>query len=279
MRLARGTTDAGQVVLARIEDESFVVVATEGDHPAADVLREALSRGDDLDATGSRRPLSELTRLSPLANPSKILCVGLNYAAHAAESGYEAPAAPVIFAKAPTSLIGPGQPVVFRSDDTTQVDYEAELAVVIGRTTRDIGEDHALDAVLGYTLANDVSARDAQFSDGQWLRGKSYDTFCPLGPHIVTPDEISDVQALGIRCVVNGDVLQEDTTAHMIYPVSALIAYLSRFMTLLPGDLILTGTPDGVGFARTPPVFLHDGDVVRVDIDRLGSLENPIRER
>jgi 2-keto-4-pentenoate hydratase/2-oxohepta-3-ene-1,7-dioic acid hydratase in catechol pathway len=200
----------------------------------------------------------------------------LNYATHAAESGFEAPSAPVFFSKSPSALLANLGEVRFRIADTTQVDYEAELAVVIGRTCRDVTVDDALDAVFGYTIANDVSARDAQFADGQWVRGKSFDTFCPLGPYLFTPDEIPDVQALSIRCLVNGTVLQDDTTANMIHPVAKLISHLSRYMTLVAGDLILTGTPDGIGFARTPPIFLVDGDTMSVEIDVLGTLSNPV---
>jgi 5-carboxymethyl-2-hydroxymuconate isomerase len=166
---------------------------------------------------------------------------------------------------------------VWRAADTGEVDYEAELAVVIGRTARDVPVTTALDHVLGYTCLNDVSARDLQFGDGQWVRGKSLDTFCPLGPWLVTADEILDPGALRIRCIVNGEVLQDAMTSEMVHSVPELIAFCSRFMTLEPGDIIATGTPAGVGVFRQPPRFLRDGDVVAVDIDGIGRLTNPCR--
>jgi 2-keto-4-pentenoate hydratase/2-oxohepta-3-ene-1,7-dioic acid hydratase in catechol pathway len=278
MRLirARHQTD---VVLARVEGDQAIVLARESGHPAADVLRETLAGSVDLRGGGERVPLADLALLAPLANPSKILAVGLNYADHARESGVAAPEAPVFFAKLPNTLTGPGEPIVFRAADSTQVDYEAELAVVIGRRARDVPVADALDVVLGYTAANDVSARDAQFTDGQWIRGKSFDTFCPLGPQIVTVDEIGDVQTLRIVCRLNGKTLQDGTTKEMIHGVAAIVSYASRFLTLEPGDLLLTGTPPGVGFARTPAVFLQDGDTVEVEIEGLGVLRNHVRVR
>jgi 2-keto-4-pentenoate hydratase/2-oxohepta-3-ene-1,7-dioic acid hydratase in catechol pathway len=278
MRLirARHRTD---VVLARVEGDQAVVLASESSHPAADVLRETLAEPVDLRGDGERVRLADLRVLTPLANPSKILAVGLNYADHARESGVAAPEAPVFFAKLPNTLTGPGEPIVFRAADSTQVDYEAELAVVIGRRARDVPVADALEVVLGYTVANDISARDAQFADGQWIRGKSFDSFCPLGPQIVTADEIGDVQSLRIACRVNGQTLQDGTTKEMIHGVAAIVSYASRFLTLEPGDLVLTGTPPGVGFARTPAVFLQDGDTVEVEIEGLGVLRNPVRVR
>jgi 2-keto-4-pentenoate hydratase/2-oxohepta-3-ene-1,7-dioic acid hydratase in catechol pathway len=276
MRLIRARHDR-HVVLARVEGGDGVVLARESDHPAADVIREALAAGVQLAGDGERLPLEELQVLAPLANPSKILAAGLNYADHARESGTPPPPAPVLFAKTTNTLIGPGDPIVFRTADSGQVDYEAELGVVIGRRARDVTESGALDYVLGYTVANDVSARDAQFADGQWLRGKSFDTFAPIGPAIVTPEEFGDAQAARVLCRVNGETLQDGTTKEMIFGVAELVSYASRFWTLEPGDLILTGTPHGVGFARTPPVFLEDGDVVEVEVEGIGVLANPVR--
>lgn len=276
MRLIRARHQA-DVVLARVEGDQAVVLARESGHPAADVVREALAASVDLSADGERVAMADLAVLAPLANPSKILAVGLNYADHARESGVEAPEAPVFFAKLPNTLTGPGEPIVFRAADSTQVDYEAELAVVIGRRARDVPVADALDVVLGYTAANDISARDAQFTDGQWIRGKSFDTFCPLGPQIVTADEVGDVQTLRIACRVNGETLQDGTTKDMIHGVAAIVSYASRFLTLEPGDLLLTGTPPGVGFARTPAIFLQDGDTVEIEIEGLGVLRNHVR--
>ena len=212
----------------------------------------------------------------PIEVPSKIICVGLNYRDHAEEQGIELPPAPLLFAKWPNALIGPGEPIVIpRASD--QVDYEAELGVVIGERVRGVSEANALEVVHGYICVNDVSARDLQFSDGQWTRGKSPDTFCPVGPQLVPAAEVPDPQALGIRCFLNGDAMQDSTTANMIFTVAEIIAYASATMTLEPGDLIATGTPAGVGVFRDPPVLMKDGDEVTIEIDRLGALTNPVR--
>jgi 2-keto-4-pentenoate hydratase/2-oxohepta-3-ene-1,7-dioic acid hydratase in catechol pathway len=212
----------------------------------------------------------------PIARPSKIICAGLNYRDHADETGIAVPRQPVLFAKWPNSLIGPGDPIVL-PPFTAEVDYEAELAVVIGRRLRDVSAEHALDAVSGVTCLNDVSARDLQFADGgQWTVGKSLDTFCPVGPRVVPLEEIGDPQRLGIRCVINGEVLQESNTANMIFSIAELIAFASRGTELEPGDLIATGTPAGVGFTRNPPRFLSAGDEVTVELDGVGTLTNPV---
>ena len=213
----------------------------------------------------------------PLAiqRPGKIVCVGLNYRDHAAEGGMDLPKAPLLFAKWPNTLIGHGDPIVL-PPETEQVDYEAELGVVIGRKARRVSEAEALDHVEGYICLNDVSARDMQFADGQWTRGKSPDTFCPVGPRLVPREEIDDPQALAIRCIVNGEALQDSSTAQMIFSVAEIIAYTSQVITLEPGDLIATGTPAGVGVFRDPKVLLSDGDEVSVEIEGLGTLTNPI---
>jgi 2-keto-4-pentenoate hydratase/2-oxohepta-3-ene-1,7-dioic acid hydratase in catechol pathway len=210
--------------------------------------------------------------------PGKIICVGLNYRDHAEETGAELPKAPLLFAKWGNTLIGDGEPIVI-PPEVQQADYEAELGVVIGRTTSQVSEGEALDAVRGYICVNDVSARDLQFADGQWSRGKSVDTFCPVGPRLVAREEVEDPQALGIRCVVNGRTLQDSTTANMIFSVAEIIAYVSRTITLEAGDLIATGTPAGVGVFREPKILLDDGDEVTVEIDGLGSLTNPVTRR
>jgi 2-keto-4-pentenoate hydratase/2-oxohepta-3-ene-1,7-dioic acid hydratase in catechol pathway len=213
----------------------------------------------------------------PIDRPGKIVCVGLNYRDHAEEQGIELPSAPLLFAKWPNALIGPGEPIVIPRV-SKQVDYEAELAVVIGECVRGVSEENALDSVRGYICLNDVSARDLQFSDGQWTRGKSADTFCPVGPKLVPAAEVPNPQRLGIRCVLNGEVMQDSTTANMIFTVAEIIAYASATMTLEPGDLIATGTPAGVGVFRDPPVLLKQGDEVTVEIDGLGSLTNPVQD-
>jgi 2-keto-4-pentenoate hydratase/2-oxohepta-3-ene-1,7-dioic acid hydratase in catechol pathway len=185
------------------------------------------------------------------------------------------PAAPLLFAKWPNTLVGHGDPVVL-PPESTQVDYEAELGVVIGKTARRVAEHEALDHVAGYICVNDVSARDLQFADGQWTRGKSPDTFCPVGPGLVPREQIDDPQALAIRCIVNGEALQDSSTAQMIFSVAEIIAYASQTITLEPGDLIATGTPAGVGVFRDPKVMLQDGDEVSVEIEGLGTLTNPV---
>jgi 2-keto-4-pentenoate hydratase/2-oxohepta-3-ene-1,7-dioic acid hydratase in catechol pathway len=213
----------------------------------------------------------------PLAipRPGKIVCVGLNYRDHAAEGGQDLPKAPLLFAKWPNTLIGDGDPVVL-PPESTQVDYEAELGVVIGAKAKRVSENDALDHVAGYICVNDVSARDLQFADGQWTRGKSPDTFCPVGPRLVPREEIGDPQSLAIRCIVNGEALQDSSTAQMIFSVAEIIAYASQVITLEEGDLIATGTPAGVGVFRDPKVLLQDGDEVAVEIEGLGTLTNPI---
>jgi 2,4-didehydro-3-deoxy-L-rhamnonate hydrolase len=212
-----------------------------------------------------------------ITRPGKIVCVGLNYHDHAEEGGQDLPKAPLLFAKWPNTLIGDGEPIVL-PQDSTQVDYEAELGVVIGTTAKHVSERAALDVVAGYICVNDVSARDMQFGDGQWTRGKSPDTFCPVGPRLVPRDEIEDPQALAIRCIVNGETLQDSSTSQMIFSVAEIIAYVTRVITLEPGDLVATGTPAGVGIFRDPQVLLQDGDEVSVEIEGLGTLTNPVEK-
>jgi len=212
-----------------------------------------------------------------IERPSKIVCVGLNYSDHATEQGIEAPTSPMLFAKWPNALIGPGEPIVL-PEVAKEVDYEAELGVVIGRRTRGVSERDALDAVEGYLCVNDVSARDLQFADKQFTRGKSPDTFCPVGPRLVPREESEDPQALAIRCVLNGETMQDSTTANMIFSVAEIIAFVSQAITLEPGDLIATGTPAGVGVFRDPKVLLADGDEVSVEIEGLGTLTNPVQK-
>lgn len=216
----------------------------------------------------------EVTFLPPVY-PSKIVAIGRNYFDHAAEGGSEPPPAPLIFTKFPSSLTAHRAPIVLPSI-SGQVDFEAELAVVIGKRAKRVAEADALSFVFGYTLIHDVSARDLQFGDGQWVRGKSLDTFAPLGPFITTRDEISDVQNLKIEGILNGQVMQSSNTAKMIFPVAYLIHYITQAITLEPGDVIATGTPEGVGVFRKPPVLLKDGDVFDVVIEGLGTLSNPV---
>ncbi len=210
----------------------------------------------------------------PIPRPGKIVCVGLNYKDHAEEQGAELPAAPLFFAKYPTALIGPGDPIVI-PEIVTKCDYEAELGVVLGATVRGVSKENALEAVAGYVVANDVSARDLQFSDGQWTRGKSPDTFCPVGP-LVPAAEVPDPHLLGIRAILNGETMQDSTTANLIFGIDEVISYASQTSTLEAGDLILTGTPAGVGVFRDPPRLLQPGDEITIEIDGVGSLTNPV---
>jgi 2-keto-4-pentenoate hydratase/2-oxohepta-3-ene-1,7-dioic acid hydratase in catechol pathway len=206
--------------------------------------------------------------------PQKIVCIGLNYRDHAEEGNQPLPERPLLFAKWPNTLIGPGDEIRI-PPITQQVDYEAELGVVIGRRASRVSADDALDHVRGYAAANDVSARDLQFSDGQWVRGKTLDTFLPLG-EVVPASEVPDPQALGIRAVLNGQTMQDSNTANMVFGVAEIVAFVSQAITLEPGDLILTGTPAGVGAFRKPQVWLQPGDEITIEIDGVGSVTNPV---
>lgn len=223
------------------------------------------------------RPLGGFRLAAPVPRPGKIVAIGRNYADHAVEGGAAPPPAPLIFAKWPSSVIGPGDEIRWDAALTSQVDYEAELAVVIGRTARRITAEAARDHVLGYTCLDDVSARDLQFGDRQWVRGKSLDTFCPMGPVLATPDEFADPDDLAITCHVNGELVQASRTSRMLFSVGRIIAHCSQAFTLEPGDVIATGTPAGVGVYRDPPRYLGDGDVVRVSIEGIGELSNTCR--
>jgi 2,4-didehydro-3-deoxy-L-rhamnonate hydrolase len=210
----------------------------------------------------------------PIERPGKIVCVGLNYRDHAEEQGVELPESPLFFAKYTTALIGPGDPIVI-PPVVAKCDYEAELGVVIGTTVKGIGRESALEAVAGYVVANDVSARDLQFADGQWTRGKSPDTFCPVGPLVAAAD-VADPHALPIRAILNGEVMQDSTTANLIFGIDEVISYASQTSTLEAGDLILTGTPAGVGVFRDPQRLLQPGDTITIQIDGVGEITNPV---
>ena len=241
--------------------EGDVITALEGD---------PLERIELTDRTVA---LGEVRLLAPV-DPPNVLAIGLNYMPHADESAMEIPERPLLFLKATSTVIGPCDPIVLPRAAPSEVDYEAELCVVMGRSARHVTENDALDCVLGYTCGNDVSARDCQLRlDGQWARGKSFDSFCPLGPWIETE---LDPDHAGIRSLVNGEVMQDSNTSQMIFKCARLISFLSTGMTLAPGTVIMTGTPSGVGFARKPPVFLKAGDVVRVEVEGIGALENRV---
>lgn len=269
MRLIRHLTPAGPAYASLQPDGSAVPLAGDPLHPELGALTPA----------GPTITPGKLLCPIPATN---ILCVGLNYRSHAEEVGRPLPEFPMIFVKTTNTLQNPGDAVLLpRSQNTsTEVDYEGELAVVIGRTAKNVSRERALDHVLGYTIANDVSARDWQFkwSGGQFCQGKSFDTFCPLGPVIVTADEIADPGRLAIRTRVNGELRQNSSTSDLIFDVPTLIAFLSASKTLLPGTVILTGTPSGVGTAFTPPRYLQAGDTVSIEIENIGTLTNPVQD-
>jgi 2-keto-4-pentenoate hydratase/2-oxohepta-3-ene-1,7-dioic acid hydratase in catechol pathway len=278
---------SGDEVLAIVTGDRWLAVSdlvTGGARTMADLIAagapavESLRGAVDPAAIAARgRPLVDAELLAPVPRPGKIVAIGRNYREHAIEEGVEPPPAPLIFAKWPTAVVGTGADIRWDPALTAQVDYEAELAVVIGQQARRIDPADALAHVFGYTCLNDVSARDIQFGDGQWVRGKSLDTFCPMGPVLVTADEIGDPQDLAISCTVGDERVQEARTSAMYFGIAEIISYCSRSFTLEPGDVIATGTPGGVGVFRDPPRFLADGDRVVVEIERIGRLENVCR--
>lgn len=270
----------GRIAAGALLDETALVDLAD----AGDVLRilsdpAARARAQThLEAQTRTFSLSEVRLLPPL-QPRALIGIGLNYRDHVRETGAVLPSAPIIFAKFPNAVAGPGETIVWHAEVARQVDYEAELGVIIGKPCRNVRSEHALDYVGGYTCVNDLSARDLQFADSgkQWTLGKTLDGFCPIGPAVVTADEIPDPNTLEIRCLLNGEVVQHSNTREMIFDVPTLIAHLSCYMTLMPGDLIATGTPAGVGMGRTPPRWLRDGDVCTVEIERIGALTNTMR--
>ena len=293
MRLISFRSGSGEM-LAVVEDDRWMAAADVipgGPATMADLLAggapmlQALRTAADTAGIAEHgEPVDGLELLAPVPRPGKVVGIGRNYREHVDEEGADRPAAPLVFAKWPTSVIGDRAEIRWDPSLTRQVDWEAELGVVIGRRARAVDEADALDYVLGYTCLNDVSARDIQFGDGQWVRGKSLDTFCPMGPALITADEIGDPQDLAIGCLVGSERVQDARTSQMYFGVAAIVAYCSRSFTLEPGDVIATGTPGGVGVFRDPPRYLGDGDVVTVEIERIGRLVNvcrtePARER
>jgi 2-keto-4-pentenoate hydratase/2-oxohepta-3-ene-1,7-dioic acid hydratase in catechol pathway len=272
MKIAQFYQDEG-IRVGYIHGDSLLPVNFEGD------MIDLIEGGQTPEARGESIPLDHVKWAPAVTRPSKIIALGLNYEDHAEESKGKPPEAPLVFAKFPNSLIGHNDEIVWDAKITTKVDFEAELAVIIGMETHDCPEGQAMGAVLGYTCANDVSARDLQFGDGQWVRGKSLDSFCPLGPWVVTADELPDPHSLKIRCLLNGQLMQDSHTGSMIFKVPAVISFLSRHFTLFPGDIILTGTPSGVGAFRDPSVYMKDGDEVIVEIERVGRLVNTCRTK
>jgi 2-keto-4-pentenoate hydratase/2-oxohepta-3-ene-1,7-dioic acid hydratase in catechol pathway len=239
---------------------------------ALEVLERLATNGSGAESL----PVTGVELLSPVMRPGKIVGIGLNYGIHVEETKFDRPKEPLIFAKFPSSIIGPNDPIRWDPALTDAVDFEAELGVVIGTPARNVPVDRALDYVFGYTCLNDVSARDLQFGDGQWVRSKSLDRFCPMGPLIQTADEVPDPGRLGITCTVSGVLLQDATTADLLFSVPELISRLSRSFTLEPGDVIATGTPPGTGWFRDPRRLLRDGDEVLVSIEGIGQLRNPV---
>ena len=246
--------------------------------------KEALALARGLPGTGGPlaqavlHPLQAVRLRAPILNPRKIICLGLNYRDHAQETKAAIPSYPILFSKYPTAIIGPEEPILLPGV-SKEVDYEAELTFLIARRGRHIPKAQALDYVAGYTIMHDVSARDYQMRKpgGQWMSGKTFDTFAPLGPALVTKEDIPDPHVLDISCTVSGERLQSSNTKHLIFPIPDIVVYCSHIFTLEPGDVIATGTPGGVGFARTPPRFLKDGDVVVIEIQGIGALRNPVR--
>jgi len=227
-------------------------------------------------SSAAGHPRSAIKIHAPLPKPPKLIMIGLNYRDHAIESGMAIPSTPTVFSKYSTAVIGPGEPIQLPAI-SKQVDYEAELAFVIGKRGKDIPAERWQDYVFGYTIVNDVSARDIQMATSQWMMGKTLDTFCPMGPELVSADGVTDPHNLGITCEVNRRVLQDSSTSQLIFRLPELVSYLSQVMTLEPGDIISTGTPPGVGFARKPPIFLQSGDEVVVKVEGLGELRNPVK--
>lgn len=240
---------------------------------------DALSRAGAALAAAPAVDLGSVTLLPPLSDPEKIICIGLNYKDHSAESGFKQPDYPTVFGRFNSSLIAHGAPIL-RPAQSEQLDYEGELAAVIGKTARDVSEADALDHIAGYSVFNDGSIRDYQFKSPQWTPGKNFDDTGAFGPDFVTSDELPPgCEGLRLQTRLNGQVVQDASISDMVFPVAKLVAILSQFMTLKPGDVIVTGTPSGVGLARKPPLFMRHGDMVEVEIDRIGLLSNPVRDR
>jgi 2-keto-4-pentenoate hydratase/2-oxohepta-3-ene-1,7-dioic acid hydratase in catechol pathway len=263
----------GSVVPLRPALPAGVVTLDDAIELGPGTLRAAADKLGDADGI----PLAAASLAAPVLRPSKVLCIGMNYRDHAEEQGVELPDQPLLFAKFPSALTGPDSTIGWSPKLTSQVDWEAELAVVVGRRLRNVSAADASEGVFGYTAANDLSARDIQFGDGQWVRGKSLDGFLPLGPAVVTADSF-DPSAKAIRSYVNGELMQDSSTDQLIFGVGEILSFLSRSFTLTPGDIVLTGTPAGVGAFRDPPVFLGDGDVVEIEIEGIGTLRNTMRE-
>jgi 2-keto-4-pentenoate hydratase/2-oxohepta-3-ene-1,7-dioic acid hydratase in catechol pathway len=243
---------------------------------AVDLIREAVNWAMSNEMRDVSIPLGEIKLQAPITGSSKVVGIGLNYADHCREQNIPLPESVLLFAKFPSSIIGPEESITWDPSQSQAVDYEAEVAVIIGKEGFRVEPEDAWDYVAGYTIVNDISARDAQFADKQWVRGKSFDTFCPLGPFIATPDEIDDPDNLNIKTRLNGELVQDSNTKEMVFKIPEIISSITKSITLVPGDIICTGTPDGVGYFRDPKILLKPGDVVEIEIDGLGILRNPV---
>lgn len=277
MRIARIAGPSGPAYAVQGGDASWLDLGSLGidvtTTPELVDAAEALA-ALDVEALGGGTVDPEF--LAPVVAPGKLMAIGLNYSDHIRETNSNPPANPILFMKANTSLTGPSDDIVVDAQMTAMADYETELTAIIGTRTKGIAKSEALQSIFGYTVANDVTARDCMKSDGQLVRSKSFDTYCPIGPWITTADEVPDPQALGIKTLVNGEVRQDSSTSEMLFPVDHLIHFLARGMTLEPGDVLLTGTPHGVGFVMDPPRFLQPGDVVECEVEGLGKLRNRV---
>lgn len=263
--------DSDRIRLGALEGDRVFPIDYPGD------MVDFISEGTGIVINEDPVSIDKIEFAPVLTRPSKIVCVGLNYLDHIKEGKADTPDNPVLFSKFNTCLTAHKKYIRWNTGLTKKVDFEAELAVVMGKTACNCPEEEIMEKVFGYTCANDVSARDLQFGDGQWMRGKSLDTFCPLGPWIVTADEIRDPNALSIKCILNDEIMQDSNTRYMLFKVPGLISFISRSFTLFPGDVILTGTPDGVGAFREPSVYMKDGDRIIVEIEGIGRLLNYCR--
>jgi len=290
MKLVTYKPRASSAQLGAIVDNRVVNLAEVSGGALPNDMRAFLEMGEDglriarrvatkKAAKESGVALGDVKLMAPVTNPNKVIAIGLNYLDHIRETNSKTPEIPIMFTKYTSSIIGDGDTIHWDPKETAKVDWEVELAVVIGKRAYRVSEENAFDYVVGYTVCNDVSARDLQTERGdQWIRGKSMDTFCPLGPCIVTKDEIADPHNLNLRTIVNGQTMQDSNTGQLLFKIPHLVSYLSRAFSLLPGDVIITGTPPGVGMGMKPPVWLKDGDVVSVEIDGIGKLTNPCVE-
>ncbi|CAH3141982.1 unnamed protein product [Pocillopora meandrina] len=286
MRLVQFVEGGRQRVGVETKDGGNVVDLCAGESSISSDMKSFLEGGEEMMKKAQRvvdggqhvLKRADIQLKAPIHNPNKLICIGMNYVDHCLEQNVPLPTEPVIFSKFTNAITDPGAPIIY-PEETQELDFEVELAFVIGKTGKKIKESEALEYVAGYTVVHDVSARDWQLkkNSGQWLIGKTFDSFCPIGPAIVTKESISDPHKLGIRCRVNDNVMQDSNTENLVFKTEALVSFISRFITLSPGDVVITGTPPGVGCFRKPPVYLKRGDVVECEIDEIGCISNTIQ--